>query len=157
MDRFNCILNDQEYIYYLKRNKKLEKSRKFCKHNLKHFLDVARIAQMINLEEDLGFDKEIIYTTAVLHDIGKSLQYENGTPHEIASWEIAKRILNNYKYNQEEIELIKQGILGHRDKKSENFALLMYKADKLSRLCITCKAADECKWSNEKKNLKIYY
>lgn len=90
MDRFNCILNDTEYIYYLKRNKKFEKDRKFCKHNLKHFLDVARIAQLINLEESLGFNKEIIYTTAILHDIGKSLQYENGTPHEISSWEISK-------------------------------------------------------------------
>jgi uncharacterized protein len=157
MDRFNCILNDERYIYYLKRNKQFEKDRKFCKHNLKHFLDVARIAQSINLEENLGFGKEIIYTTAILHDIGRSLQYENDTPHEIASWEIAKDILKDYKYSKEEIEFIKQGILGHRDKKNENFALLMYRADKLSRLCIACKSAHECNWSDEKKNFKIYY
>ncbi|GEA32606.1 HD domain-containing protein [Clostridium beijerinckii] len=157
MDRFNCILNDTEYIYYLKRNKKFEKDRKFCKHNLKHFLDVARIAQLINIEESLGFNKEIIYTTAILHDIGKSLQYETGTPHEIASWEISKEILHNYRYNEEEIEIIRQGILGHRDKKSENFAQLMYRADKLSRLCISCKSIDECNWGDEKKNFKIYY
>ena len=60
MDRFNGILNDEKYMYYLKRNKKFEKGRKFCKHNLKHFLDVARIAQMINLEENLNSEKEII-------------------------------------------------------------------------------------------------
>lgn len=157
MDRFNYILNDEKYVYYLKRNKKFEKGRKFCKHNLKHFLDVARIAQLINLEENLNFDKEIIYTTAILHDIGKSLQYENGTPHEIASWEISKDILINYEFTGEEIELIKQGILGHRDKKSEGFSSLIYRADKLSRLCITCKSVNECNWSDEKKNFKMYY
>ena len=157
MDRFNCILNDEKYRYYLKRNKNFEKGRKFCKHNLKHFLDVARIAQSINLEKNLGFEKEIIYTTAILHDIGKSFQYENGTPHEIASFEIAKDLLEEYKYNKEEIEFIKQGILRHRDKKSEGFSWLIYRADKLSRLCITCKAKDECNWSDEKKNTKIYY
>ena len=157
MNRFNCILSDEKYICYLKRNKKFEKGRKFCKHNLKHFLDVARIAESINLEENLGFKKEIIYTTAILHDIGKSIQYENGTPHEISSFEIAKDILKKYKFDKEEIECISQGILGHRDKNSKGFADLIYRADKLSRLCITCKAKNECNWSDEKKNLKIYY
>jgi uncharacterized protein len=157
MERFNYILNDEKYIYYLQRNKSFEKSRKFCKHNLKHFLEVARIAQVINVEENLGFEKEIIYTTAILHDIGKSFQYENGTPHEIASAEIATEFLEKYEFGKEEIEIIKQGILGHRDKTSEGFSSLIYKADKLSRLCITCKAKNECNWSDEKKNLMIYY
>lgn len=157
MERFNCILNDEKYKYYLKRNKSFEKGRKFCKHNLKHFLDVARIAQLINLEENLRFEKEVIYTTAILHDIGKSVQYENGTPHEMASWEIAKGFLEEYKFNREEIEIIKQAILEHRERCGEEFSNLIYRADKLSRLCITCNAKDECKWSDEKKNLKIYY
>ena len=76
MERLNYILNDEKYLYYLNRNKTFEKGRKFCKHNLKHFLDVARIAQVINLEENMGFEKEIIYVTAILHDIGKSFQYD---------------------------------------------------------------------------------
>lgn len=144
-------------MYYLKRNKEFERGRKFCKHNLRHFLDVARIAYSINLEENLGFEKEIIYITAILHDIGKSFQYENGTPHEVASWEISKVFLEQYKFNQEEFEFIKQGILGHRDKNSDGFSALIYKADKLSRSCINCKARSECNWSDEKKNIKIYY
>lgn len=157
MERFNYILNDEKYIYYLQRNKSFEKGRKFCKHNLKHFLEVARIAQIINLEENLGFEKELIYATAILHDIGKSFQYENGTPHEIASSEIATEFLEKYEFSNDEIDVIKQGILGHRDKKSEGFSSLIYKADKLSRLCLTCKAKNECNWSDEKKNLMIYY
>lgn len=157
MDRFNYILNDEKYRYYLKRNKKFEKGRKFCKHNLRHFLDVARVAQIINLEENLKYEKEMIYVTAILHDIGKSYQYENGTPHEVVSWEIAKTILEAYEFSEEEIALIRRGILGHRDKKSRGFASLMYRADKLSRQCINCKAINECNWSDEKKNLEIYY
>lgn len=157
MERFNCILNDEKYMYYLRRNKTFEKGRKFCKHNLKHFLDVARIAQTINLEENLGFKKEIIYVTAILHDIGKSFQYENGTPHEIASAELATELLEKYEFSKEEIDFIKQGILGHRDKASEGFSGLIYRADKISRLCLTCKARNECNWSDEKKNLMIYY
>ena len=157
MDRFNCILNDEKYMYYLKRNKNFEKGRKFCKHNLKHFLDVARIAQAINLEENLGFEKELIYTTAILHDIGKSFQYENGTPHEIASSEIAIEFLEKYEFSKAEIDVIKQGIEGHRHKTYDDFSSLIYRADKLSRLCINCKAKSECNWSDEKKNLRIYY
>ncbi|MFT8347397.1 HD domain-containing protein [Clostridium saccharoperbutylacetonicum] len=157
MKRFNSILNDEQYIYYLKTIKKLEKGRKFCKHNLKHFLDVARIAQLINLEENLGFEREIIYVTAILHDIGKWIQYENGTPHEIASWELAEEFLEAYSFSGEESEIIKQGILGHRNKSSQGFSGLIYKADKLSRLCVSCKAKAECNWSDEKKNLEILY
>lgn len=157
MERFNCILEDEKYIYYLKRIKAFEKGRKFCKHNLKHFLDVARIAYVINLEESLSFEKEIIYTTAILHDIGKSFQYENGTPHEVASYEVSIEFLEKYEFKEEEINLISQGILGHRDKTSEGFSGLIYKADKLSRLCLTCKVKNECNWSEEKKNLRIYY
>ncbi|GAA0078229.1 HD domain-containing protein [Clostridium sp. CTA-5] len=157
MNRVNNILNDEKYIYYLKRNKQYEITRQFCKHNLEHFLDVARIAEQINLEKNLGFSKEIIYTTAILHDIGRSFQYENGTPHEIASWDVGKYFLEKYKFNEEEIKLIKLGILGHRDKESKGFSNLIYKADKLSRLCITCDAINECNWSEEKRNNNIYY
>jgi uncharacterized protein len=157
MNRFNSILNDEKYLGYLNRNNNFEKGRKFCKHNLRHFLDVARIAQLINLEENLGFEKEVVYVTAILHDIGKSFQYESGTPHEIVSWEIARDFLHNYEFSEREVNLIKQGILGHRNKISEGFSLLIYRADKLSRQCITCKAINECKWSDEKKNLRMYY
>lgn len=157
MERFNCILNDEKYIYYLNKNIELEKERIFCKHELEHFLDVARIAYLINLEKQLGFTKEIIYVTSILHDIGRSLQYEEGISHEIASWNIGKKLLEKYKFNEHEIEMIKKAILGHRENNSDEFTKLMYKADKLSRTCINCKAIDQCNWNDEKKNLEIYY
>ena len=51
---------------------------------MSHLLDVARIAYIRNLEKGYGFRKDVIYAAAVLHDIGKALQYEEKVPHEIA-------------------------------------------------------------------------
>lgn len=157
MNRFNSILKDEKYNEYLHKTYEYEIERKFCRHNLEHFFDVARIAYVLNLEQNLGIDKEIIYTTAILHDIGRFVQYEDGTPHEQASWDLGKEFLKKYDFSKDECDLIKKGILGHRNSKGEGFAHIMYEADKRSRMCLTCKAADECNWSSQKKNLDIYY
>lgn len=87
-----------------------------------HLLDVARIACIRNLEEGLGLDKEIIYAAAVLHDIGKSLQYEKKIPHETASEQIAKEILDSLTgepsevplFSEEEKRKILTAVRGHR-------------------------------------------
>lgn len=47
---------------------------------MSHLLDVARIAYIRNLEKGYGFRKDVIYAAAVLHDIGKALQYEEKFP-----------------------------------------------------------------------------
>ena len=39
----------------------LEASREFCRHDVTHFLDVARVAWIENLERGLGVSKEEIY------------------------------------------------------------------------------------------------
>ena len=91
MERVNRILSHPLYREYYGKLERLEKDRKFCRHQMGHLLDVARIACIRNLEEGLGLDKEIIYAAAVLHDIGKSLQYEKKIPHETASNRSRKR------------------------------------------------------------------
>lgn len=48
-----------------------EKDRIFCRHTMEHFLDVARLMYLYNLEEHAGLDKELIYAAALLHDIGR--------------------------------------------------------------------------------------
>ena len=57
MQRVNQILETKEYRKYLKRNEKAEKERIFCCHDMGHFLDVARIAMILNMEEQ--FEQEI--------------------------------------------------------------------------------------------------
>ena len=71
MYRLNEVVHHWIYQDYYGRIKRLEKERIFCCHQMTHFLDVARIAYIKNLEENLGFEKDVIYTAAVLHDIGK--------------------------------------------------------------------------------------
>ena len=84
MDRVNAILKHKTYRKYYDQIEKIEKDRIFCRHQMPHLLDVARIAYITNLERNLGYDREVIYAAAILHDIGKSFQYEERIPHEIA-------------------------------------------------------------------------
>ena len=34
---------------------------------------------------------------------------------------------------------------------------ILYRADKLSRLCFSCGSSDSCNWSSDKKNASIKY
>lgn len=155
MRRINQILQMDSYQEYLKRNEEAEAERVFCHHNMSHFLDVARIALLLNYEEDYGITKEMIYAAALLHDIGRWQQYADGTPHEKASAVLAPDMLVKCGFNADEVTMIVTAIGQHRnseikDEKSLNG--LLYRADKLSRACFACKAEKDCNWKDEKKN-----
>ena len=158
MERVNQILENELYRKCYKKIEKWEKKREFCRHNMVHFLDVARIAYLYNLEEQLGIDKELIYGAAMLHDIGRFKQYEDKTPHEKASLKYAPVILKESGYSKEESEVILEAIAQHRNKevaKEHSFRGIFYRADKASRACFSCKSEAECNWKNEKKNLEL--
>ena len=160
MDRIGKILKHDLFIKNLARNEESERNREFCRHHMVHFLDVARIARIINAEEGFGLETELIYATALLHDIGKHLQYTHGIPHERASAEIAPEILWDCGFDKKETGVIVEAILSHRDEKikeQRNLKGLLYRADKLSRACFACKKQDECNWKDGKKNLNISY
>ena len=57
------------------KNRAAEADRRFCRHSMVHFLDVARIGTIIALEEGLKINREWIYAAALLHDCGKHEQY----------------------------------------------------------------------------------
>lgn len=149
----------------LAENKEAEKERKFCHHDMIHFLDVARLMYLFSMERGYEIEKEEIYAAALLHDIGKWKQYKARISHEIASAEIAKRILEETGFTQAESDRILFAILSHRGKAEESaeedgkkqFAEILYDADKISRACYTCPAEKECNWSSEKKNQKIIW
>lgn len=159
MNKVNSILNSEKFKEYSNKNKECEKERKFCTHDLQHSIDVARIAYIMTLENNLKIDKRIVYATALLHDIGRWMQYSKGISHEIASHELAQGILIECAFNEEERSIILNAILNHRQKanEKETFEHIFYLSDKLSRNCFNCKAIDECNWSEEKKNYKINY
>ena len=56
---------------------------------------------------NLNCSRELIYCTALLHDIGRAEQYTTGTPHDEAGARIAETILSDLDFSSEE----KGGIL----------------------------------------------
>jgi len=160
MDRIDKILNHDLFLYHLGRNNAAEADRRFCRHGMVHFLDVARIGTIIALEEGLKINREWIYAAALLHDCGKHEQYEMGTPHEQASARIAPEILKTCGFNDEETGVIVTAISRHRDPeaaKEKNLNGILYRADKASRACFACDAEKDCNWKDGKKNLTIKY
>lgn len=162
LNRHKRILEDKRYLKCLSDIEELEKNRIFCKHNLSHFINVARIATIIWLEEGGGnnLKRDIIYAAGLLHDIGRAEEYTKGTPHEEAGAIIAGEILQSSVYEDKEIEMITRAISAHRIKDDNDIDYLgqiISKADKLSRECFACSASDMCKWSKEKKNKSLEY
>ncbi len=139
--------------------KEKEIDRIYCCHGYDHLFSVARISCLINCEKKLNIDKELIYVTAFLHDIGRAFEPE--IPHDIAGAEFAKNIMPQFCFSDEEIELVINTILTHRgrDELGEPVDLmsLIKLADKLSRNCFLCKAKESCKWTKKEKNYEVIY
>ena len=147
------------YQQNLKDLTRLEADRVFCRHTPEHFLDVARLAYIFALERKLNCSRELIYCTALLHDIGRAEQYITGTPHDEAGVRIAETILSDLDFSSEEKEAILSAIEEHRSSGKETSILsqLIYEADKKSRNCFLCEAEPQCYWSPQKKNMTIQY
>lgn len=157
------LLQDTEYQALVKKLEQAESDRRFCRHGLSHFLDAARIAWILALEENaeggkipggLSEKKEQIYLTALLHDLGRIAQLEQGTPHHKAGAELAGYFLEKIGFPVERRREILSAIQEHRGEgKSRNdFINRFKKADNYSRNCFWCEARSECKWNEERKN-----
>ena len=158
MDRVNAIWNHPLYQKELKKLQKLEEKREFCRHTPEHFLDVVRLAYIQALEEERDVSKELIYCTALLHDIGRARQYEKGISHDEAGAQLAEQILTELGFTEQEKKAVVSAICGHRKGTAQTpLGELIYTADKRSRNCFLCEAEPECYWSPEKKNMKITY
>jgi putative nucleotidyltransferase with HDIG domain len=158
MERVNRILTHSRYQECYDRIQSLETDRKFCGHTIEHFLDVARLAYILVLEEGVEIDKEVVYAAGLLHDIGRHLQYDQGIPHQQAGAEIAGGILPECGYTKEEEQIIIEAIRGHRSvQKPGEFGEILYRGDKLSRNCFSCRVRGECNWTQEKQNMEIQY
>lgn len=158
MERVNRILQQGLYQDYVARNDLAEKDRKFCRHNMGHFLDVARIAMILNESEKYNISPEMVYAAALLHDIGRWKQYEDGTAHEKVSAQLAPEILKKCGFSEKETNVIITAVLNHRNagiKEDKDLNGLLYRADKLSRACFACEMEKECDWKKDKKNLLL--
>lgn len=160
MERIDKIIGHSMFLEHLHQNMEWETDRHFCRHDLAHFLDVARIGRIMNLEGQLGIEEEILYAAALLHDIGKHLQYSHHIPHEKASAELAPPILRDCGFDAEETAMIVEAILSHRDSSAvsdENLRGVLYRADKASRPCFCCPVKADCNWKEGQKNNQILF
>ena len=147
----------------------------FVRTRLTHSLEVSAVAKFIGKQVctgimDQGLEKndvpthDIVETLAcasLLHDIGRAAQYREGVDHAEAGAAFAERILPEAGFTPEERKLIKGAISGHRQaasrETSDALGDILSWADKQSRMCWRCPAADDCYWPEDKKNRTILY
>ena len=158
MDRIGRITDHPLWQEHMALIARMEQTRIFCGHGPEHLLDVARLAYIEDLEQGLGIPRELIYAAALLHDIGRGLQYRDGIPHHIGGARLAEEILKDCGFSQQERQEITEAIGAHRSSESGSrmdLGGILYRADKASRQCQFCAAQAECNWPPEKKNLHI--
>lgn len=157
MYRVDKILKDPWYNECLKRNAQAEKNRIFCRHDLDHMLNVARITYMLILESldtvaatgkpgDPIKSKEVIYAAGLLHDMARWQEYETGEDHAVVSARMAELVLDRAGFNCTEKEVIVAAIHEHRTGGPDASPLGQYicRADDLARPCSRCNAKADC-------------
>ncbi len=156
MIRVNRILHHPTFAAALEVICLEEEHRPFCGHALEHLLSVARLMCLLPGEAQLP--RSEIYAAALLHDLGRAEEYRGGASHEEASLTLATPILTDCGFTPQEQERILTAIRQHRSAwEGERTALgeLLYRADKKSRPCFFCPAAEACNWPMEKRNLTL--
>lgn len=161
MTRVRAVWEHPAFQRELARLEELEHDRPFCRHGMRHLLDTARIMWILNLEQGLGFSREVLYATALLHDVGKAEQYTGGEPHELAGERLAREILESAppdtRFAPDDVDQMCLAIRGHRCLRPDASQLerLLFQADKASRACFACPAEVRaaCTWPDSKKNL----
>ena len=159
MKRVNAILRHPLFVEKLHLLDELEAERAFCRHDLTHLLDVARLMWIDVLEKGLALDREVVYAAALLHDLGRADQIQHGVPHEQAGAFLAAKILPDAGFAAEETEAVIAAIRCHRGSAPadarEILGEILCRADKACRLCWRCGARDACNWPEERKNAGI--
>ncbi|WP_024831668.1 HD domain-containing protein [Ruminiclostridium josui] len=148
MERVQMILNHPQFKKYMELNSQAERDRKFCHHDIQHSLDVARVAYIIALENKYDLKKEIIYITALLHDIAKWKQYSQKADHAAEGAVLAREILLDLNMEKDDIEMVLDAIEKHRKKEGHSTPLskVLYAGDKSCRQCVKCAMVGECNW-----------
>ena len=148
MQRFYEVLAAPRFREYLQRIGEHEAGRKFCRHDEQHLLDTARLPRILVLEERLDFSREMVYTAAFLHDIGRWCEYEGlQEDHAAAGAVLARPLLQKAGFTGPETDVITAAIAEHRLPSLQcatPLGRILAAADDLSRRCFACAAAAEC-------------
>lgn len=150
MERVNRILFDKNYRFCLMKNKTLEESRVFCRHDAEHSLTVARLTYLLLLEDGCRLiSKGAAYGAGLLHDLGRWKEYAEGGDHALHSAALAGPILERAGFDISERELIIKAITHHRreipGEHRSPLSAALYRADGLARPCFDCASRNECR------------
>ena len=174
------VLKHPIFQAYISEIQQLEKDRIYCCHKLEHAIDVARLAWIYYMEdrfeeetqnvsglqwkrpsygewmEEKETMKDLLYTAALLHDIGRVSQYRTGVHHSITGVPLAMQILQDISvpedWIKEIIDVVSEHSHGAVSEKKKNVEYYITKADHDCRLCFACEARESCKWTEEEKN-----
>lgn len=162
------VVNHPMFAALMEKIKIAEADRIYCGHRLEHGMDVARLAWIYYLEDQLAHPvqtegmeevKDLFYCCALLHDIGRVAQYETGVHHSIAGVEIAEQIIADTgmpaEWERQILEVVSEHSDGVYCEGCRNLSYFILKADHDCRLCFACEAKDSCKWSDEEMNHRI--
>ena len=137
--------------------------RGFDQHSRYHIYDVYEHTAHVLAAAGEADRAPALMWAALLHDVGKPVQYTLGAPHEEVGARLADTILasltGDEAFSPSERRAIVGAIRGHRRLRegAEPLERLLYRADKASRPCFACPAEvrEACSWPDEKKNLAI--
>ena len=166
------ILSDERYIDKLNTIDNIESNRCYCKHNITHSREVARILSDLSKERELDNYDELSMIMGYLHDIGRADDYEG--MHNECSSEFARVLLEEYGLDEDSINLICYAIDNHsgrmpiddiykciqentvEDRIEDTWAKLLRIADQLSRDCYKCEVASTCRWLPEERTIEAW-
>lgn len=176
------VLKHPVFREFIEQINDLEKDRIYCRHKLEHSIDVARLAWIYYLEDKITEDsqkrvqlfpkasygewmdekeemKDLFYTCALLHDIGRAVQYKTGVHHSIAGLELAKSVLVDIQAPEDWmgqiLDVVAEHSRGEFAKDDRSLEYYIMKADHDCRMCFACQAQESCKWTEEEKNHTI--
>jgi uncharacterized protein len=108
-------------------------------HGLDHIQRVVSLCEVIGREENA--DMTVLLPAAILHDIARPIETQEGVPHEEAGAQMAERYLRSIAYDEETIRNITHAIRTHRYRsvrKPETLeARILSDADKLDAMGAT--------------------
>jgi len=108
-------------------------------HGLDHIRRVVSLCEVIGKEENA--DMMVLLPAALLHDIARPTETQEGVPHEEAGARMAERYLRSIAYDEENIRNITHAIRTHRYRsirKPETLeARILSDADKLDAMGAT--------------------
>lgn len=105
-------------------------------HGFDHTLRVTRLCE--RLAQDEGADLRVVLPAALLHDIARPLEEEQGIAHEQAGAAIASEFLSSIGYDEALIQKVTHAIRTHRYRSTNRpetlEAMVLSDADKLDAM-----------------------